>query len=93
MSILEEVGQRPLEVFKSWLDKVMVRLLFRTVLGEMGAETLEFPSANNSVTVLVCAYTAEVPTSNLFRWDFHCRCIFFVGELFQWDFNDFVLGP
>ena len=73
VAILEEVGQRPLEVFKSWLDKVMAHLLFMTVLEEIGAETLEFPSTNISMIVLVCTYVAEVLTSNLFRWDFHCR--------------------
>lgn len=36
------VGQRPLEVFKSWLDQVLSCLVFMTVLEKVGIETLEF---------------------------------------------------
>lgn len=64
----------------------MAHLLFVMVLGEIGAETLEFPSTDISVIVLVCTYIAEKPTNNLCRWDFHCERIFFVGEFFKWNF-------
>lgn len=64
----------------------MAQLLFMMVLGEIGAEILEFPSTNISMIVLVCTYIAEKPTSNLCRWDFHCERIFFVGEFFKSNF-------